>query len=352
MADTAVHSLTEKTTLAATDEFYLVQSPYGAGDDRRVSLANVNAYLNGTAQTWTKQNTFAAGTITTSQPFTITQTWNASGVTFNAFQVNATSTASAAASNLLDLQLAGVSALSVRKTGLLTFPTAFGTSPAAAGANGICAGADVFEIAFYGNNTGMVCMRYDAGLKVNQNRAIGFVNNDNATNGTMDVKITRGGAATLQYGDLDAATAVAQIVRVQSVVAGTADTAGANWTMRGSLSTGTGIPGDIIFQVAGKGAASTVQNTAITALTIKGGTTNNTNVGYPSVVIGNAALGTTATDGFLYIPTCAGTPTGVPTGFTGRVPLVYDSTNKQFWIYDGAWLQPKTPAGAAIVTWQ
>mgnify|MGYP001579726272 CR=1 FL=1 len=41
MADTAVHSFTEKTTLVGTDEFYLVQSPYGAGDDRRVSLTNL-----------------------------------------------------------------------------------------------------------------------------------------------------------------------------------------------------------------------------------------------------------------------------------------------------------------------
>lgn len=45
MADTALHSLTEKTTLEVDDEFYLVQSPYGTGDDRRASLANVGAYF-------------------------------------------------------------------------------------------------------------------------------------------------------------------------------------------------------------------------------------------------------------------------------------------------------------------
>jgi hypothetical protein len=56
-----------------------------------------------------------------------------------------------------------------------------------------------------------------------------------------------------------------------------------------------------------------------------------------SVVIGSAALATTATDGFLYIPTCAGTPTGVPTAFTGRVPMVYDTSANKFWIYNGSW---------------
>lgn len=57
-----------------------------------------------------------------------------------------------------------------------------------------------------------------------------------------------------------------------------------------------------------------------------------------SVIVGNAALATTATDGFLYIPTCAGTPTGAPTAVTGRAPLVIDSTNNKLYFYSGgAW---------------
>ncbi len=74
--------------------------------------------------------------------------------------------------------------------------------------------------------------------------------------------------------------------------------------------------------------------------------------------LGNAMVGafsanaTTATDGFLYIPTCAGPPTGTPTAYTGKVPLVYDSTNNQLYVYNGGWKQPKTPAAAAIVNWQ
>lgn len=58
-----------------------------------------------------------------------------------------------------------------------------------------------------------------------------------------------------------------------------------------------------------------------------------------NVVVGTAALATTATDGFLYIPTCAGTPTGAPTAKAGRVPIIFDTTANKIWVYDGAWLQ-------------
>jgi hypothetical protein len=54
----------------------------------------------------------------------------------------------------------------------------------------------------------------------------------------------------------------------------------------------------------------------------------------------NAALATTATLGFPQIPTCAGQPTGVPTVVPGFAPIVYDTTNDKFWVYDpvdGAW---------------
>jgi len=58
-----------------------------------------------------------------------------------------------------------------------------------------------------------------------------------------------------------------------------------------------------------------------------------------SVVLSGAALATNATDGFTYIPTCAGTPTGVPTVQTGTVAIVYDTTNNKIAIYNGAWKQ-------------
>ncbi len=56
-----------------------------------------------------------------------------------------------------------------------------------------------------------------------------------------------------------------------------------------------------------------------------------------SVICGTGALTTTATDGFIYIPTCAGAPTGVPTTQTGTCAMAYDTTNNDLYIYDGAW---------------
>jgi hypothetical protein len=52
-------------------------------------------------------------------------------------------------------------------------------------------------------------------------------------------------------------------------------------------------------------------------------------------VLGTGAISTSATSGFLYIPSCAGQPTGTPTGHTGRVPVVFDTTDDKFWIYTG-----------------
>ncbi len=57
-----------------------------------------------------------------------------------------------------------------------------------------------------------------------------------------------------------------------------------------------------------------------------------------NVVLGNqSALATNATNGFLYVRTCAGTPTGAPTAFTGHVAMLYDTTNNKWWAYNGSW---------------
>lgn len=54
-----------------------------------------------------------------------------------------------------------------------------------------------------------------------------------------------------------------------------------------------------------------------------------------NLVWGSDALATTATDGFLYIPGCNGAPSGTPTTFTGRCPLVVDTNLNQLYFYSG-----------------
>lgn len=59
-----------------------------------------------------------------------------------------------------------------------------------------------------------------------------------------------------------------------------------------------------------------------------------------SLVVGNnsSALATNATDGFLYISSSAGAPTGTPTTQTGSVPVHVDATNNAMYMYtNGAW---------------
>ena len=68
--------------------------------------------------------------------------------------------------------------------------------------------------------------------------------------------------------------------------------------------------------------------------------------GSPSVILGydgssifagtNAAIATTATKGFLHIPTCAGAPTGTPV-YTTQPAIVFDSADNKLWIYNGGW---------------
>lgn len=57
-----------------------------------------------------------------------------------------------------------------------------------------------------------------------------------------------------------------------------------------------------------------------------------------NMVVNTAAIATNASDGFLYVPSCAGTPTGTPTTYSGRVPIVVDTTNNRWYFYStGAW---------------
>lgn len=53
---------------------------------------------------------------------------------------------------------------------------------------------------------------------------------------------------------------------------------------------------------------------------------------------GGAAIATTATAGFLFLSSCAGTPTGVPASIpTGTIATVYDTTANKIWFYNGSW---------------
>jgi hypothetical protein len=104
--------------------------------------------------------------------------------------------------------------------------------------------------------------------------------------------------------------------------------AGTSGTTELSL-TGTSDGGSFVASLGWAGGVYQFKNSANSAML-------STNAG-GSVLVGHAAISTTATDGFLYIPTCAGAPTGTPTTETGLIPLVYDTTDNKLWVYNGSW---------------
>jgi len=255
------------------------------------------------ANTFTGAQTIAGGTVN-GTVLDISQTWGSTG-TYTGISYDVTDSGPAnAASLLVNFRVGGSSKFSINKAGTVTF------------SNGVA----------FSNASG-------ADMGTNSIIRIGSLQLGPGS----DAIITRADVATFQLGAADAASPVAQKLRVQS--SSSTNNNGVDWTIIGSKSAGSGTSGNIIFKTGATGAASGTTNTTVTALTITPATTNNTNTGYPSVVVGaGAAVATNATDGFLYIPTCAGTPTGTPTTQTGAAPLVVDSSNNKLYVFvGGAW---------------
>lgn len=84
-----------------------------------------------------------------------------------------------------------------------------------------------------------------------------------------DTYLIRKAAANWQLGAADAAAPVAQTLSVQSVSAGTSNTAGVNWTLKGSASSGSGAGGNIVWQVTPAGSSGTAQNAFVTGLSLE-----------------------------------------------------------------------------------
>ena len=214
--------------------------------------------------------TLTSGTKTASAPvMDMTQTWNNAAVTFTGYKFNITDTASGASSLLMDLQVGGSTKVKITKTGGI-----IGYEEIRAGST---YSADSGFLDVFNNNTNAVAgtasgsrMRFahNVGLFVASNLLLGFSSTTTTINQTPDAMITRRAAANLRFGAADAAAPVAQTLSVQSVVAGTSNTAGANLTITGSQGTGTGAAGHILFQTASAGTTGTAQNALATVLTI------------------------------------------------------------------------------------
>lgn len=217
------------------------------------NIFQVQTESNGALASFNKEGclTINGTTVTASTPvIDAAQTWNASGTTFTGLKFNATDTASASGSLLMDLQKDGGSLFTVGKN----------LSVSMAGSLNMWTGFTV--------GSGTLAAIYDVNAVLGSNRFFGFSSTAAVTSGIADAALTRRAAANLRFGAADAAAPVAQTLSVQSVVAGTSNTAGANLTITGSQGTGTGAGGSIIFQVAPAGSSGTAQNALATAWTV------------------------------------------------------------------------------------
>lgn len=225
----------------------------------------------------TKAVTLGGATVTTSAPvLDLAQTWNNAATTFTGLKLNVTNTASNAASMLIDIQRNGQSWINIANAGNFGFPMLVGWTGVGSGYWGISgASQTAFDLFVgpagpsspsYGNN--VRARISDAGINIGSGMRYGFASGSTANSNTADAMISRRAAANLNLGAADAAAPVAQTLSVQSVVAGTTNTAGANFTIAGSRGTGTGAGGSLVFQVAPAGSSGTAQNALDTALTI------------------------------------------------------------------------------------
>ena len=303
MADIDLKAATPDTTLPSTGFLFGADSQAASSPSVYSTQTVATALLGSTSLT--------GATITTSQPVVdMAQTWNAGAVTFTGLRFNATDTASASLSLLMDLQVGGSSRFNVNKNGVATLASSLAVVA------GNITTSNGYSIQATGAN---------ANIWARDNTAF-F-----AIGGSSDTILSRRNTANLRFGAADAAAPVAQTLSVQSVVAGTSNTAGANLTITGSQGTGTGAGGSIIFQVAPAGSSGTAQNALVTALTIS---TTTITAGFSLSVTGG--ISATVGNSFIFAsrgrvtPAANGVFTLLNDGQTGFDRLQFGGTTSSF----------------------
>jgi hypothetical protein len=250
MADINLKTLTPDTSLPTTGFLF--------GADSQAST-NPSVYSTQTVATTLLGSTSLTGgpALTASAPvLDLTQEWSNNAVTFTGIRYNVTNTNSAAASLLMDLQVGGTSKFSVKKDGIVNIPQNTGYTVGT-------------QNCIYGSYRNGAPALYTQGVEAAEFYATA-INIPSASGLTWANGARLGSVAdrNIRIGQADAATALAQTLSVQSVVAGTSNTAGAAFTINGSQGTGTGAGGSLIFQVAPAGGSGTAQNTLLTGLTV------------------------------------------------------------------------------------
>lgn len=200
--------------------------------------------------------------------------------------------------------------------------------------NNTCVGsgacATVSGVSTGSNNVGLGVNALSNGGIGTYNVAIGAGANITSTvaNNELVIGGTGGGIQTAVIGQ-GHTNASPQALLLKSTGGTGTNISGASFTIQPGFGTGTGNGGDFLVKTAPPGSTGTTAGTPVERFRVD----KNGNVS-----VGTAAVSTSATDGFLYIPTTAGTPTGVPTTKTGLAATVIDTTNNKICFYiNSAW---------------
>lgn len=242
--------LTATSSTAAT-----WQTPSGGspgGSDTYVQYNDASAFGGNAGFTYNETNNtinLGGATLTASDPvLDLSQTWNNAAVAFTGFKLNVTSTASAAASNFADFQVAGSSVLGLQKNGTIKmngsrfYSSGSGAFKAGNGQDSSADGSFAAGRFVTGGNTIAIDDLGFSGIGLASTYSI-FWSSTGAWSGTADLYLRRDAANTLAQRN----STTAQTFRVYGTY-----TDASNY-VRGSLAaTSTAVT--IAAQTAGTGA--------------------------------------------------------------------------------------------------
>jgi len=255
-------------------------------DDGSYQAINLSGYLPLTGGTLTGPLAITGGTVTSStNPLTITQTWNGAGIVFQGPRITITDTQSSITEQFFGFY-AGASGttklFAVEKIG----------------------GSNVVEVPSIRSTSNTWSLDFsELGLALGSARRLSWASTVNYYD-SKDLIISRDGAAKLKLG-LDSATPVSQ--QILTAHASGTNIAASNLTLGGSLSTGTGAGGDVIEVTSMSGSSGSSANVTQTRrqtigrfINLTEGTaTNVASIALPSgkVTGGTATLTVWASDG-------------------------------------------------------
>lgn len=216
MADIDLKTETPDATLPSTGFLFGADSQAAASPSVYSTQAVATALLGSTSLT--------GATVTTSQPvLDLTQTWNASGVTFTGLKANFTDTASAAGSLLMELQTntggAPTTRFSVSKSGGIIATGSItagaynsqnnliGTSSNAAAAGSYLVSTGTLRLNDGGANGSFGASTW----KWPSVALVGWVSTSDGNGQALDTILTRRGAANLRLGAADAGAVSATV---------------------------------------------------------------------------------------------------------------------------------------------